>query len=197
MVEHLLIWLDVTYRDGTVSSAKINFTWHRLCITIEAHKSLHNLEFENYSYKCNSILCNTFLDSQYKTSVIYFCNITHISGWICTSKHSFHIWLKPQQNSKDIHRCWIITETHILKSSAVVLSLAIMQLNQFKSTSCYNTELRDDRSIFGVVKIITFSSHIQNHYSGLLPRHITTVTLQAASESAIISTAHAHTLWEM
>jgi len=72
-----------------------------------------------------------------------------------------------------------------------------MQLIQFKSMSCYNTELPEERSIFGVAKIITFSSHLQNYYSGLLPRDITTVTSQTASESAIISTAHALILWEM
>jgi hypothetical protein len=68
-----------------------------------------------------------------------------------------------------------------------------MQLIKFKSTSCYNTELPEESSIFEGVKITTFSSHIQNHYSRLLPRHITTVTLQKASESAIISTANALT----
>jgi hypothetical protein len=153
--------------------------WHGLYITIKAHKCLYSLEYENY--KCISILCNTFLASQYETPVVYFCNITHISGWIWTYKYSFHIWMKLQQNNVDRYRYWIITEINILKSSAVSLSLAIMQLIQFKPTSCYNTELPDQRSVFGVVKIITFSSCIQNHNSGLLSRQITTVTLHTAS----------------
>lgn len=140
--------------------------WRGLCITIKAHKCPYNLETENYI--CISILCNTFLDSQYKTSVVYFCNITHISGWICTSKYSVHIRMKLQQNNVDRYRYWIITEINILKSSAVSLSLAIMQLIQFKPTSCYNTELPYESPSLELWKLShsvpTFKTTMANYY---------------------------------
>jgi hypothetical protein len=74
-----------------------------------------------------------------------------------------------QQDNIDIYTCWIITEIQILISSAVFLSLAIMPSIKFKSSPCYNTELPEESSIFGVVKIITvptFKTTITDYYQG-------------------------------